>query len=290
MTTLGRGSVVLLVGLILLAIAGYVAFAKGLLDLWTLVVLWLVEVSAGLVVSYFTKKPNAERSKGVEFELTVLPDYAGQLVGPSPPKVVENPDGTKSASFVNDIRATTPEFGRLARSQQWWVGHGPVDQPLKVVFAKFGVIRVRAVGGAALRCHAELKYRAARPPNIEPSGPWIPLGDLNWWSPEKKLESQGHAEEIRNSAGSLMNKFLRNPIIDIYENEERDLLVTFMFMDQPSVFLCVDSGPGMIGYASGGNPVVFEVEIGFAAENVARRPFRFLVTTRWDYCKIEKID
>lgn len=221
--------------------------------------------------------------------LTVLPDYSGELVGPSPPNVVTNPNGTKTASMVNDLRATTPEFRRLARSQQWWAGYGPADQPMRTVFAKFGVIRVRATGGAALSCHAEVSYRVARPPNPEPSGRLVPEGHLNWWSPEKKTESQSHAEEIEKSGGSAMNTYLRNPTVDISENEEKDLLVTFMLKGSPSVFLCLDSGPGSMGYPMSSSPLTFEVELGLAAKNVPRSPFRFLVTTRWDYCKIEKL-
>jgi hypothetical protein len=236
-----------------------------------------------------TERTETRDAKRTTLELRPLPDYQGYQVGPSPAVVKVNPDGTKTATLTNDSYATTPEFAFLAPSQHLEAGYATAGETLKNVVAKFGVIRIRAVGGPALKCRAEVRYRHFPQGGRAVGNPWIDEGHLNWFSVAHKRETQRHVQEVYEHLGQGINAYLHNATEDIYEGEEKDLLVTYMFLGNPSVFLCTDADIGLIGYSIRGNPLIFEAEVALAAENLPRSSHHFVVTTRWDYCKIQEL-
>lgn len=231
---------------------------------------------------------SAPEPRHPSLQLRPLPDYAGYLVLPSPAKVTVNPDGTKTAVAVNDTHSTTAEFGLLAPSQHFEAGFGPIDQPLKSVTAKFGVIRVKALGGSIPKCHVEVSYRRVSIAGEPVDRRWLPAGRLNWFDIGVKHKTAHAVEKIYPARWGGLNSYLANPMVDLNEGEERDLLLVYMIRDVPTVFLCTDSVDGGIGLILNDVALLFEVELRIAGETLPVQKSRYLIAAKWDYNKIQE--
>ena len=86
-----------------------------------------------------------------------------------------------------------------------------------------------------------------------------------------------------------VNEYLECPTEDIYQSEERDLLLFYMIAGAPGIHLCTNLPNDTIGYAVGEQQLEFDVELGVAAEGFSRKVWRFRVKARWQDSEILEV-
>ncbi|MGI0014592.1 MAG: hypothetical protein ACREBU_14295, partial [Nitrososphaera sp.] len=222
-------------------------------------------------------------------ELRPLPHYKGHSL-PLQVETRELGDGKKESTATN-VGASTPEYGLLEISQRFEAWKGQIDKPMSELIIKCGVIRVKCVSGDAINCKAELKSRLVRlDGQIYPSN-WLEVGYCNWFSVAIKADVlQNKLDDILPAKHLGINKFLKNPTMDLHQGDERDLLLFYMTKDLPNVFLCTDvEGAHAGSIFSPGQTLQFELEIGITAQRYPRNTWRYLITiSDFDDFKIEE--
>lgn len=230
-------------------------------------------------------------------ELTPLPHFQGYIL---PPRIeVEDlPDGQHRAKMTN-VGATSPERGRLEGSQvidAYWQQGGDI-RDFGELIVKFGVIRVKALKGELRNARAEIGVLRKR--NGFHDYPIVDKfrneGYLNWFSLAIKksiLMNTLTLGEIARSKNLGLNKYLRNPIEYVHENETKDLLLFYMMKDVPYVFLCTESEHSIASdIMVGGKEVEFNVVISITADGLPKTDFKFDIrVAAFDEYSIRKVD
>lgn len=221
-------------------------------------------------------------------DLRPLPHYKGYQL-PLKVEVKDLGNGKKTATATN-VGASTPEYNLLEISQKLEVAKGPIDQPMNELTAKFGVIRVHCVSGDALNCKAQAKVRIIELYGQMHPTNFVDWGYLNWFSVAIKRDiQQNRFDEIYPVKHLGLNKYLKNAAVDLYQGDEKDLLVFYMIKGLSNVFLCTDVEIAHAGSVfSSGQTLKFEVEIGVTAQGYPRMAWSYFVTVNdFDDFKIE---
>lgn len=117
---------------------------------------------------------------------------------------------------------------------------------------------------------------------------WYDGGYLNWFSPSIKqdLSKYNLLEKIYHG----INGYLRNEKMDIYQGEDKDLLLFYVIKGSPKVHLCSGLEHYEIGIATDENmPLGFKLELTIAGENFPSVVKRFNINAVWDNFAIEEL-
>ena len=235
---------------------------------------------------YYYTKGHEEQPKA-SLEIRVLPFYKGFPIPASPAEKILNADGSITYRGRNDSRTTTEQVQFLAPSQLLAVWYGKLDEEKKEFIAKFGVLRIRSVIGGIKECHVGVKYRVIREMGVSRESKWYDGGYLNWFSPLIK-QDLGKYNLLENIYHGI-NKYLRNERMDIFQGEEKDLLLFYVIKGSPQVHLCSGLEYCEIGIATDENvPLRFESELTIAGENFPSVVKRFKINAVWDDFGIEE--
>ncbi len=235
----------------------------------------------------FNAKTNNELSKA-SLEIRILPFYKGFPIPPSPMEKLLNADGSITYRGRNDSRKTTDQVQYLAPSQLLAIWYGKLDEEKKEFIAKFGVLRSRSVRGDIKGCHVGVKYRVVNEMGVSRETKWYDGGYLNWFSSSIKqnLSKYNLLENIYHG----INKYLRNERMDIYQGEEKDLLLFYVIKGSPHVHLCSGLDYCEIGITIDEKmPLRFETELTIAGENFPSVVKRFKIDAVWDDFNIKEV-
>lgn len=148
--------------------------------------------------------------------------------------------------------------------------------------ADFGVIRVHALRGEALRCRAEARFKSSELKDM-----WLNGGFLNWYSASLRR----NLTSVVDFGPFLLNKYLKNTTEDIHEGETKDLLLFYMIKNSSFIALCSDMDMTPVGNVQGNNqPLKFQVEISVTAEHCRKIVLLFDVMAAWDNFIIQRCD
>lgn len=264
--------------------------------------LWLligITVGCAIGVGYVLLQTKKEETPPIQVEvkylevqpvldLRPLPHYKGYSL-PLKVEVKDLGGGTKTATATN-VGASTAEYNLLEISQKLEIMKGPIDEPMKELIAKFGVVRVRCISGDAVGCKAQAKVRIIEMyGQVHPTN-FVDWGYLNWFSVAIKRDIQTNKfDEIYPVKHLGLNKHLKNVSMDLHQGDEKDLLVYYMIKDVPNVFICSDVQMAQAGSVfSRGQTLKFEIEIGLTAERYPKNTWSYFVTiTDFDEFKME---
>ena len=154
--------------------------------------------------------------------------------------------------------------------------------------AKFGVLRFELLSGSVKGCHVGAKYLVVKEMNDARVFGWHDGGYLNWYSimVRQKLLKCNVFEKIFTG----INECLKNDTTDIYQGEERDLLLFYVVKGSPMVHLCSTLDSCVIGYAPDEDvPLVFELKLTVVGEGLLTVEKTFKVSAVWDDFKIEEV-
>ena len=188
---------------------------------------------------------------------------------------------------MTNVGATTPDRGRLEGSQvidsYWHYPEGGDIRDMKELIVKFGVIRVKALKGELRNTRAEVKIlRKKDGLHDQPIfDKFRNEGYLNWYSLAIKkgiLTNTLTLEEIVKNKNLGLNKYLKNPVEHIHQNESKDMLFFYMIKDVPYVFLCTESEHSIASNVIiAGKEVEFEALVSLTADGFPKTDWRFNV-------------
>lgn len=252
-----------------------------------LIVTVIIFILFVLLYFHFYAKKHEEQAKAF-LEIRILPFYKGFPIPPSPAEKILNADGSITYRGRNDSRTTTEQVQFLAPSQLLAVWYGKLDEEKKEFVAKFGVLRIRSIIGVIKECHVDAKYRVIREMEVTRESKWCNGGYLNWFSPmiKQSMAKYNLLEKIYNG----INEYLKNETVDIYQGEERDLLLFYVVKGSPKIHLCSGLEYCEIGIATDENmPLRFELELMVAGENFPSVIKRFKISAVWDDFGIKEV-
>ncbi len=144
--------------------------------------------------------------------------------------------------------------------------------------ARFGVLKVKVIKGEVLNCTAEINYK---PSFFNPNGDKIDLrfrngGRLNWYS-VSKFDNIGRVPDFQPYK---LNNYLCNPIIDLHDGEEKELLVCYVIdsISTNVVNLCTESESTGVAQFDKGGKANFQVEICIVGNGYPKKSWYFDIT------------
>jgi hypothetical protein len=165
--------------------------------------------------------------------------------------------------------------------------------PLEESYAKFGVIRVRALDRPLRNVRAELRVKRIADPRSggDNASAYTSEGYANWFSAGIRGAFLGDKPAIArvklNSA--VLAQCLKNPVQDaILRSEPEDILLFYVVENDPRVLLCTGSGQ-VAGVLEDETPVQFLVDITIMAEGYRWDNWRFAVTVSRDDFKLVRL-
>jgi hypothetical protein len=272
-------------GTIVTLIMSFVPFPWKYPLLFVSIVIFLIFI---LWYFYYYLRRHGEQT-GARLETSILPFYRGSFTPPSSGVKTVNPDGSITYSAKNDIQATGDQVHNLASSQIFAMWQGKPGENMNEFIAKFGVIRFKAIKGYVKGCRVGAKYRVIEEMNVSRVSKWYDGGYLNWFSPKIKqdLRKCNLFERIYNG----INECLRNETTDIFQDEEKDLLLFYIIKGSPKVHLCSTLDYCEIGIATAENmPLKFELKLTIVGENLLTMVKTLKISAVWDDFKIEEMD
>lgn len=176
--------------------------------------------------------------------LSPLPHYKGYML---PPKIEIKDIGNGLKQATGKAPEDSNQEARfLQTSQKLEVYSGKVDEPLKELIVKFGVIRVHCISGEAINCKVQARARSIEHFGKQQVTDWYDVGYVNWFSLSKKRGLQKSFFEGEDKPkGFGINQYLTNVIENLHCDDEKDLLLFYMIKDIPTVFLCTDGASAM---------------------------------------------
>ena len=225
----------------------------------------------------------------LRLEVRFLPHHRGYML-PLKVEVKDLGDGRKEASATNTSAASSLEYASVEPCQKIEGYWGSIDQPMKELIVKFGVIRVHCVSDEAIGCRAEARIKRIEEFGRRVEDRFRPVGYLNWYSVAKKSEVIRNLEAIDKERGYGLNEYLRNTVEDLHTGDEKDLLAFYVIKDMPNVYLCTDALLQNAGMLANSKPVKFELEMSLTAQRYPRTPIRYMVTVKaFDEYLVEQI-
>lgn len=241
---------------------------------------------------YFYSRRREEQT-GASLKISVLPFYKGYPTPPSPGVKKVNPDGSTTVTVMNDSRATTSQVQYLAPSQLFVLWKGEVGSNMSEFVAKFGVIRFEVIKGYVKGCRVGVKYREIKEMNDASVSKWSDGGYLNWFSPMIKqglIKCNLFEKMLNGMILNGINSCLKNEAMDLFQGEEKDLLLFYVIRGSPMVYLCSTLDNCVIGYAAVESmPLKFELKLTIVGENLLTVVRVFKISAVWDDFKIEEM-
>lgn len=233
-----------------------------------------------LLVGYFTNFWNFTKVYGyiisfvvgvVSSEITNVLDKKAKeaVISITPLNLIRGRYPDSPAQFISMVRSSNVQFK-----------NNNVINPgeSKSLTARFGVLKVKVVKGEILNCVAEVNYK---PSFFQPNGDKIDskyrnAGRLNWYSVSK-------FDNIMNSPDFQpyrLNTYLLNPVINLHEGEEKELLVCYVIdsISTNTVNLCTESESAGAAQFNKEGKANFQVEIYIVGNGYSKKSWYFDIT------------
>lgn len=233
-------------------------------------IIFLVVLLVVLLVGYFTNFWNFTNVyvyiipfvvSVVSSEITNVLDKKAKesVISITPLNLIRGKYPDSPAQFINMVRSSN--FGES-----------------KSLTARFGVLKVKVIKGEILNCVAEVNYK---PSFFQSNGDKIDFkyrngGRLNWYS-VSKFDNIMNAPDFQPYK---LNTYLLNPVIDLHEGEEKELLVCYVIdsISTNTVSLCTESeSTGAANFNKEGK-ANFQVEICIVGNGYPKKSWYFDIT------------
>lgn len=218
----------------------------------------------------------------------------------------------RTAWMTEEDRLTHPEAAEASQAQLWDAAVPMVDtvtagrgretgilkssQTRSLVY-KFGVVRVTAIGGPLVNCHATATImRVIGKGRARTIGPGYGLGTLPWASRSARQQVLGdmrRTRELLNNPDEGLNDLLNRheeKRVNINGGTSRDLQLFYMCNMSSHVFPCGEELGRRIGESESRRVVRFQIDLNLSASNLPTSETRkFAATARWDEFTLREI-